>query len=129
MNVKKILPLIPARGGSKGVKNKNIHEVNNKPLIQYTIETAISTNIFDHIFVSTDSEKIAEVSLKLGAKVPFIRPESLAQDESNSIDVMKHALEWFNENKGLQFEYLLLLQPTSPLRNENDIINSIELIP
>ena len=128
MNIKKILPLIPARGGSKGLKNKNIFKVKDKPLIQYTIETAISTNIFDNIFVSTDSEKIADISLKLGAEVPFIRPESLAQDESKSIDVMNHALEWIQESKDLKYDYLLLLQPTSPLRNVNDIINSIQLM-
>lgn len=128
MDTNKILPLIPARGGSKGIVNKNIYKINNKPLIQYTIETSINSGMFDEIYVSTDSKKIADTSLQLGAAVPFLRPDNLAQDKSASIDVIIHALEWFKSNQDRNFDYVLLLQPTSPLRSPEDIINSINLM-
>jgi len=128
MDIKKILPLIPARGGSKGVINKNIYIIDQKPLIQYTIEATLSSSLFSEVFVSTDSKEIAEVSLKLGASVPFIRPNNLAQDKSSSIDVIIHALEWFETNQDRNFDYVLLLQPTSPLRNSKDIINCLNLM-
>lgn len=128
MDTAKILPLIPARGGSKGVVNKNIFKIGNKSLIQYTIEVTINSGLFDEVFVSTDSKIIADIALNLGASVPFIRPKHLSQDTSSSVDVMLHALDWFRINHERSFDYILLLQPTSPLRNFEDISNCIDLM-
>jgi CMP-N-acetylneuraminic acid synthetase len=86
----KILCVIPARGGSKGVKKKNIRKLNNRPLIAYTIESTLSTKLFDDVIVSTDDNEIAEISKSYGAQVPFIRPSELAQDDSSSDQVILH---------------------------------------
>ncbi len=124
-----ILALIPARAGSKGIKNKNIIELNGKPLIDYTIKAALDSNYIktENIWCSTDSQKIANIAKKSGAFIPFLRPENLAEDESSSISVAKHALKWANDNN-IKFTHLLLLQPTSPLRTGKDIDNSIEIM-
>lgn len=124
---KKVLAIIPARGGSKGLPGKNIKKLNGKPLIAYSIEAAIGSKIFDKIVVSTDDEKIAEVALNYDAEVPFMRPEELASDKSSSMDVLIHVIEWFKK-RGKYFDYIMKLQPTSPLRNKIDIINSMDLI-
>lgn len=118
----KNLAIIPARIGSKGLKEKNIKTLNGKPLIAYTIEAAIKSKIFDEVIVSTESEKIAEISKKYGAKLPFIRPLELATDEAKSSDVIIHALKFYPD-----FTNFCLLQPTSPLRSYNDIINAYNL--
>ena len=112
--------LIPARGGSKGLKNKNIRILNSKPLIQYTIEEA--KNIFDakDIFVSTDSDEIREVAENSGILVPKLRPKSLSDDSTPMKDVILHFLE--NANK---LDYLVLLQPTSPCRKSKHILEAI----
>ncbi len=112
--------LIPARGGSKGLKNKNIRMLSSKPIIQYTIEEA--NNIFDvkDIFVSTDSSEIKEVAEKLGILVPKLRPKSLSDDLTPMKDVILHFLE--NVNK---LDYLVLLQPTSPFRKSKHILEAI----
>jgi CMP-N,N'-diacetyllegionaminic acid synthase len=125
----KILCIIPARGGSKGIPKKNIIDVNGKPLIAYTIEEAIKvkkSGLIDRVIVSTDSEEIAKVSLDYGAEVPFLRPESISGDKAKSIEFIQHALLFFKA-ENLNYEAVLLLQPTSPLRNETDIINAITL--
>ena len=124
---KTIIAIIPARGGSKGLPKKNIKELDGKPLIAYTIEVAEQSRIFDRIIVSTDDKEIAEVAKKYGAEVPFIRPAELATDSADAMDVVIHALKWF-KNKGEDFDYVMKLQPTSPLRTEQDIINSMDLI-
>lgn len=121
----KILALIPARGGSKGIKNKNIVSVNGKPLIAYTIDAAKASKYIDYIYVSTDSEKIADVSIKYGALIPFMRDETLAQDTSKTIDAVMFSVNKFKE-MGYDFDYLVLLQPTSPLRTGEDIDAAIE---
>lgn len=123
------LALIPARGGSKGIKDKNIVSVAGKPLIQYTIDIALRLkrkDIFKHVVVSTDSEKIAEISRELGAEVPFLRPEHLAADRAKTIGTILHALDFYKKN-GEEFDYVVLLQPTTPLRTEDDVINAIEM--
>jgi len=125
-NGKTFLAIIPARGGSKGLKNKNILPLKGKPLIAYTIETALESVIFDKVIVSTDSKKIANISSKHGAEIPFMRPKELATDTASSIDVAIHALSFF-EDQGIHFDYFMLLQPTSPLRTSKDIINAIKL--
>lgn len=124
---KKILTLIPARGGSKGLPGKNIKEIAGKPLIVWTIQTALQSNWLDKIIVSTDNETIASVARQAGAEVPFIRPKHLASDNAKGIDVVLHAIHWFEE-KGEYFDLLLLLQPTSPLRTVRDIENAIRLL-
>lgn len=122
----RILALIPARGGSKGIKNKNIIDLNGRPLISYTIEAAINSKYVDDIVVSTDSEIIARIAEKYGAEVPFIRPKELAADTSKTIDAVIHAVRTLSE-LGRKYDTLLLLQPTQPLRTSNDIDGAIEL--
>lgn len=119
---KRILALITARGGSKGIPNKNIHDFNGKPLLCWTIEAANASQYIDHTILSTDSDKIAKVATSSGCDVPFLRPAELATDESSSMDVIMHALETLDQH----FDYLLLLQPTSPLRTSHHIDQIIE---
>lgn len=122
---KRILALIPARGGSKGIKNKNIIDLCDKPLIAYTIEAAKNSQYIDEIIVSTDSEMIADVARNYGASVPFMRPEYLATDTATTLDVVIHTVEFVNE-KEMLFDTLILLQPTAPLRDEKNIDEAIE---
>ncbi|MBN2282906.1 MAG: acylneuraminate cytidylyltransferase family protein [Deltaproteobacteria bacterium] len=128
INGKSVLAIIPARGGSKGLPGKNIKELCGKPLIAWSIEQAQSCKDIDEIVVSTDDEEIAEVAKKYGAGVPFIRPAELANDTAKSIDVIFHTIEWLKKHKGYQTGYILLLQPTSPLRAEEDIENAILIL-
>lgn len=121
---KRIVAIIPARGGSKGIPNKNIIEVGGKPLIAYTIETALQSKYVDNIFVTTDSEKIAKISRQWGASVPFLRPSILATDDAKIIDAVIHTLENLPE----LYDYVLILQPTQPLRTTIQIDKAIELI-
>lgn len=118
---KKILAIITARGGSKGIPYKNIMNINGKPLIAYSIEVAKQSKYIDYILVSTDNNKIKEVSLQYGASVPFLRPEEISNDTAKSIDVVIHAINCLKES-GEEFDYVLLLQPTSPLRTCKDIL-------
>ncbi|EHP89549.1 acylneuraminate cytidylyltransferase family protein [Methanotorris formicicus] len=122
----KILGLIPARGGSKGLPRKNIKPLLGKPLIGWTIEYAKNSKYIDKVVVSTDDEEIAKVSKECGAEVPFLRPKELARDDSPTIDAIIHAINWFEE-RGMFFDILVLLQTTSPLRTTEDIDNAIEL--
>jgi CMP-N,N'-diacetyllegionaminic acid synthase len=128
INGKKVLAIIPARGGSKGLPGKNIKELCGKPLIAWTIEQAKFCSNIDRIVVSTDDEKIAEIAKKYGAEVPFIRPAELANDTSPTIDVIFHAIDWLKEHEDYRFEYILLLQPTSPLRITEDIEGVIQML-
>lgn len=108
--------LIPARGGSKGIPRKNIKPIAGKPLIVWTIEAALRSSLLDAVVVSTEDEEIAEVALRAGALVPFTRPAALAADDTPGIDPVLHAFEQLPE-----FEAVLLLQPTSPMRGTSDI--------
>ena len=126
---KNILGLIPARGGSKGLPRKNIKPLLGKPLIAWTIEEALASKYLDRLIVSTDDKEIAEISKKYGAEVPFIRPKELAEDNAKGIDVALHAIDWLKKNdKQKQYDLLMLLQPTSPLRTTEDIDKAIELL-
>ena len=117
--------LITARGGSKGIPHKNIYPLNGKPLIAYTIEAALKSKYVDRLIVSTDDKKIAEVSKNFNAEVPFIRPDSLSGDLASSASVIEHAITYFaNENKSP--DLIILLQPTSPLRETYDIDDALE---
>ena len=124
-NNKKILAIIPARGGSKGLPGKNIKPLCGKPLIGWTIEQAQSSKYIDEIFVSTDSNEIAAVAEDFGIKVPFLRPTELATDTSPSSAFVLHTIGYYR-NKGQEFDYILLLEPTSPLRDITDINIAIE---
>ena len=123
---KKILCLIPARGGSKGIKNKNIKLFNNKPLIYWTIKEAIKAKIFDKIIVTTDSKKTREIALRYGAEVPFLRPKSISNDHSDALTVIQHSINFLEKNK-LYFDEVFYLQPTSPLRKYNHILEAFHL--
>lgn len=122
---KKVLALIPARGGSKGIKNKNIVLLDGKPLISYTISAASRSKYIDSVIVTTDSEQIAQIAVQYGAQVPFLRPAELAQDTSKTIDVVVHALSELAKRND-NYDAVVLLQPTQPLRNESDIDGAIE---
>jgi len=124
-NKKKILALIPARGGSKGLPHKNIKLLADKPLIAWSIEEGLKSKYIDKVVVSTDNDKIAEIALKYKAKVPFKRPMELADDSAKTIDVVLHAIEYF-DNIDEKYDVLVLLEPTSPLREAKDIDNAIE---
>ncbi len=121
-----MLAIIPARGGSKGVKNKNIKLLQNKPLIAHTIIEAINSKKIDRIIVSTDSERIAEVSLKYGAEVPFLRPSNISLDSSPILENYKFALKYLEEN-GKDYKSFVALQPTSPFRNTEDINEAVNI--
>ena len=120
----KILGLIPARGGSKGVPNKNIKLLGGKPLINYTIEVGLACAEITKLVVSTDSPEIAKISKAAGAEVPFLRPAELATDTSPSIDTVIHAVEFFRK-EGNQFDAVCLLQPTSPFRTAEEVQQAI----
>lgn len=122
----KILGIIPARGGSKGVPGKNIKLLLDKPLIAYTIEQAKVSQMLDKVILSTDDLKIAEVAIEYALDVPFMRPDALAQDSSGSLGVVQHALNFF-EAQGESFDAVCLLQVTSPYRPDGVIDDAIRL--
>jgi CMP-N-acetylneuraminic acid synthetase len=124
---KKILALIPARGGSKGLPGKNIKPLFGKPLIGWTIEQALRSRLLDRVVVSTDDKAIAETAVKYGAEVPCLRPPGLARDNSRVVDVVLHVLDLF-EKRGEKYDYLLLLEPTSPLRKKGDIDRAVRTL-
>lgn len=118
--------VIPARGGSKGLPGKNIKELNGKPLIVYSLEYARLFTSDDNICVTTDSMEIASCVEKIGYKVPFIRPASLASDTAGSYDVLLHALQFYEERGG-RYDAIVLLQPTSPFRLKNHLDEALQL--
>jgi len=120
-----ITSIITARGGSKGIPRKNIKLLNGKPVIAYSIEASTSNNLIKNTFVTTEDEEIAEISKKFNAEI-IKRPDELAQDNSTSVDVILHALDYLEDKNELP-DLFVLLQPTSPLRSSNDIANAIEL--
>jgi N-acylneuraminate cytidylyltransferase len=120
-----VLAIIPARGGSKGLPNKNILPLAGHPLIAYSIKAALDSKWVSRVIVSTDSEKIAEVALQYGAEVPFIRPQELAADLSRDLEVFVHALNWFKLNEDYHPDLVIQLRPTSPVRPENLIDEAI----
>lgn len=119
-NGNSILALIPARGGSKGVPGKNLRLLGGKPLIAWTIEQARRCPWIDRLIVSTDDPAIADTAIRWDAEAPFLRPAELATDETKMIEVVFHALDWCRQIDRL-YEWILLLQPTSPLREATDI--------
>lgn len=127
INDKKILAIIPARAGSKGIKDKNIIDLNGKPLISYSIEAALGSKYIDKVVVTTDGESIANVAREYGADVPFLRPSYLAADTSKTIDAVMHCIEEVNKDDE-KYDYMVLLQPTQPLRQSWHIDEAMELI-
>ena len=124
---KTILALIPARGNSKGLPGKNIRLLLGKPLISWSIQQALGSRYIDKVVVSTDSTKVASIARRYGAEVPFMRPKKLALDNAKSIDVVLHAINFY-ELQGYVFDIVVLLEPTSPSREISDINKAIEIL-
>jgi CMP-N-acetylneuraminic acid synthetase len=124
----KVLGLITARGGSKGIPGKNIKPLLGKPLIAYTIEAAKTSGAFDRIVLSTDDMEIARVARGYGCEVPFMRPAELASDMAAHLPVLRHAVSWLAENEGYEPATVMLLQPTSPARQAFHVRESVELL-
>ncbi|MBV7413744.1 cytidylyltransferase domain-containing protein [Aeromonas sp. sif2433] len=120
------IAIIPARGGSKRLPNKNVLPLAGKPLIVWTIEAALDSQLFDMVLVSTDSQAIADVSMSAGATVPFLRPAELASDTATTNDVISHMVEWVEVQHGL-VDNVALLQPTSPLRDADNLKEAMAL--
>jgi CMP-N-acetylneuraminic acid synthetase len=128
MDAGRVLALIPARGGSKGVPRKNLREVGGKPLLAHTIECALARRgRFHRVIVSTDDPEIARVARAAGAEVPFTRPPELAADTAPMAPVAQHALRWVEQADGLRLDWLCLLQPTAPLRAPEDLDAALDL--
>jgi CMP-N,N'-diacetyllegionaminic acid synthase len=120
------IAIIPARSGSKGLPDKNIKLLNGKPLLAYSVEAALSSEIFDEVYVSTDSQRYADIAISCGAQVPFLRSEENASDTASSWDVVREALRRYEE-LGHHFDMVTLLQPTTPLRSAEDIKEAYRL--
>lgn len=121
------IAIIPARSGSKGLKDKNIKELSGKPLIAYSIEAALASKMFDKIFVSTDSQKYADIAIQYGADASFLRSEENSSDTAGSWDVIREVISKLKD-MGEEYDEVMLLQATSPLRTVEDIVKSIELL-
>jgi len=122
------IAIIPARSGSKGLPGKNIRNLCGKPLIEWSIESGLQSQYLDEVMVTTDSREIADISAKAGAAVPFLRPAELARDDSTTLDAVEHALDYYRQRLNREFDYVVLLEPTSPIREKDDIDNMIEKI-
>jgi CMP-N,N'-diacetyllegionaminic acid synthase len=125
INGRTVLGIVPARAGSKGLPGKNIRILHGKPLLVWTVEVALKSTLLDKVVVSTDCATIAAIARDAGATVPFIRPAALARDDSPTVPVIEHALDYFRD-AGELFDYVVLLEPTSPLRADDDIDNALE---
>ena len=125
---KKILGLIPARGGSRGIPRKNIKSLQGKPLIAYSIETALKVRFIDKVIVSSEDEGIIKIAKKYGAQVPFVRPQNLAEDHSPTFGVLEHACTFLRTQLNEEYDYLCLLEPTAPLRTVQDVEKAIALL-
>jgi CMP-N-acetylneuraminic acid synthetase len=123
----KIVAVIPARGGSKGIPRKNLNTVLGKPLIAYTIEAALKAQTLAKVIISTDDEQIRAVSQDYGAEVPFLRPSHLATDTAPGISVLQHAIMYLAEQEAYLTDIVVCLQPTSPLRSAEDIDTAVKL--
>lgn len=125
---KKVVAIIPARSGSKSVKDKNIRCMNDIPMIAYSIRHALESKYIDRVIVSTDSKEYSEIAKKYGAEVPFLRPAEISGDKSLDIEVFEHALGWLKNNDGYDVDYFVHLRPTHPVRNPVDIDKMLEII-
>ena len=127
INCKRVVAIIPARSGSKGLPGKNVRELCGKALIAWSIEQGLACEYIDKVLVSTDSEEIANIAARHGASIPFLRPKALAGDETSTMDVLLHALDHLSST-GELYDYVVLLEPTSPLRDVADIAGALELL-
>ncbi len=127
MTMRTVFGIITARGGSKGIPRKNIARVAGRPLIAWTIAAARASRHLTRLLVSTDDNAIAEISRTEGAEVPFLRPSELSEDDSPHVAVVQHALAWLRDQEACEPDFVMLLQPTSPLRTAADIDAAIEL--
>lgn len=128
VNGKKVLAIVPARGGSKGLPDKNILPLLGHPLIAYSIRAGLGCGLIDRTIVSTDSQKIAAVARQYRAEVPFMRPGELAQDYSRDLEVFIHALKWLEAHEGHQPDLIVQLRPTSPIRFAADVEKGIKAL-
>jgi len=123
-----VVGVIPARGGSKGIHRKNIQLLAGKPLVAWTIETALACPSLDRAIVSTDDEEIARIAQHYGAEVPFLRPTKLAQDDTPDLPVYQHALSWLAKQERYRPDIVVWLRPTAPLRTVQDVEAAIQLL-
>ena len=120
------ISVIPARAGSKGIKNKNIFKINNKPLVEYTFKSAFKSKIKNN-YILTDSKKIKKIAKKFSINTSYIRPKNLSGSKISLNKTLSHFYQWLKKNK-VRFDYLVVLQPTSPLRTKNDINNAVNIV-
>ena len=123
-----ILGLIPARGGSKGIPHKNIVPLLGRPLLAYSCEAALASRQLSRVIISTDDLQIAEVAREHGVEVPFMRPDELALDDTLALPVVQHAVQWLEEKEGYSPDAVMILQPTSPLRQAKHIDGAVEVM-
>ena len=123
----KVLGIIPARGGSKGIPRKNIKLLGGRPLLAYTVESSLRARTLTRVILSTEDQEIADLGLELGVEVPFLRPAGLAQDDTPTFEVVIHSVQEL-ESQGETYDAICLLQPTNPLRRAEDIDACIELL-
>ena len=128
MKKEKVIALIPARSGSKGLENKNIQPLGDKPLMAWTIEAAANCVLIDRTVVTTDSVEFADVARQYGAEAPFLRPYHLADDSAKVEDALVHAINWIEENEGLEYDIVVLLQVTDVFRNRNIIRDVVQAL-
>lgn len=124
---KKVLAIIPARGGSKGLPGKNIRPLNGMPLIAWPIKTALNSQYIDRVIVTTDDEQIAKIAKEYGAEVPFMRPAEFAKDTSPSSEAIIHAIQFCTQTDG-PYDYIVLLEPTSPLTESTDVDKALDAL-
>jgi len=122
-----VLGVVTARAGSKGIPGKNTRLLGGKPLIAHTIDAARQSGAFDRLILSTDDERAAQIARERGCEVPFMRPTSLAADDTPHLPVMQHALAWLRDHDGYVPDWVMILLPTSPLRQPFHIVEAIEL--
>jgi N-acylneuraminate cytidylyltransferase/CMP-N,N'-diacetyllegionaminic acid synthase len=127
INHKKVLAIIPARGGSKGLPGKNIRLLNDIPLVAWPIKAALNSKYIDRVIVTTDDAEIAKVALQYGAEIPFMRPAEFANDTSPSSEAIIHAIHFCTNTDGA-YDYLVLLEPTSPLTESTDVDRALEIL-
>jgi CMP-N,N'-diacetyllegionaminic acid synthase len=122
-----VLGVVTARAGSKGIPGKNTRPLAGKPLIAYTVECALASGVFDRLILSTDDEEAARIARELGCEVPFIRPAELSADDTPHLPVMQHAVAWMRDKQGYEADWVMILMPTSPLRQPSHIVESVAL--
>ncbi|MBF0299850.1 MAG: acylneuraminate cytidylyltransferase family protein [Oligoflexia bacterium] len=125
---KRIVALIPARGGSKGIIKKNLSLLKGRPLLAYAIEIGLACNLIDRVIVSTDDPEIAKVAKDFGAEVPFLRPNNIAQDDTPDRPVFVHLIHWLSEHENYNFDYLVNLRCTTPLKKLEHVEKAINLL-